>query len=171
VNISESFKSRADTAAFWEAWVAACLTRAELEVLLLPLTIAKTDEEFQSYQKRVGDILVGIPGHPKRSVEVKSASRNFVTAKDVPERMLLCSDASHRRKTNAEHNTSYAHFLMVSTVTGAIIWVPKGTPTEVTVVTDSSRNETYKCRTVARADVRELSDFVEHLEREFGYAR
>lgn len=171
--VSKSFQDRADSAAFYEAWVAAVLSRAGLYTLHHPFKIDGQDHS-QSW-----DLDVGIH-HPEtlhydhvdvrslRSslipVEVKSLSLTFLNPDTYPfNDVLVCSQSSWMRKWPGK-GTTQRDFLLVSRPTGSIIWIPKNTP--VTLgheVHDKSRNELYKAVKTTKGYLRPLADFCESL--------
>ncbi len=152
--LSESFKARADSACFWEAWVAAVLAKQGLWVRHTPF------------------VLDGTPAGPDLSVgkwnmpaEVKSQNLTFNCAADYPkDRALVCSYNSWRRKVEAgdylADGTIGCDFFLVSRETGAIVWVPKETYVHLTEVWDSDRSELYKAIYAAKCDLRDLIDYV-----------
>ena len=166
LGISESFRLRADSACFWEAWVASVLARAGLCVIHEPFTIAsdvgkKVEEYAQSF-----DLSVGTFWHDDwcdmQPVEVKSINLGFHSAEKYPFKdVLVCSQKSFLNKFPGMDNTR-RHFLFVSRETGSIVWLPYGTKVELgREVMDKSRNETYKVVYAPKSALRDLSDFVE----------
>lgn len=169
-SVSESFRNRADSAAFWEAWVGACLTRGGLYVVLQPWEIDGKDHS-QNYDLTVGSHqTVGEVGGAYLTkaieVEVKSLSLEFNSPEDYPyDEVLVCSKSSFDRKAG-RHNlyNIYTDFFLVSTETGSILWLPKGTEIGTKVVTDRERDETYQSVTCRKKDLRYLSDFIEMVK-------
>ncbi len=163
--VSESFKARADGAAFWEAWVASVLTRGGLYVQCHPWTIDGKDHS-QDFDLTVGSHQdCGLEGGcyltDAQYVEVKSLSLNFTGPEDYPkDEVLVCSQNSYIRK--ASGRGLYAPFILCSTATGSLVYIPKGT--EVTFgkeVHDRTRNELYKAVTVPKSALRPVQDFIE----------
>lgn len=144
--VSESFKRRADSAAFFEAYVAARLTRLGLYVMLNPVTIAKPGEDLSEYHRSV-DLTVYPPGLGGIPVEVKSQNLTFA---DDPisypkEKPLVCSESSWNHKNPTPSVKTRYDQLYVSRTTGAILWLPKDSPVELGVdVYDSKRGELYR---------------------------
>lgn len=159
--VSNSFRSRADSAAFWEAWVAAVLTRSGLYVTCMPWEIDGKDHG-QSYDLEVrgGDIISLI-----HKVEVKSVNLTFHNTLDYPfENALVCSQSSFLKKWSGKDSVG-RDFLIVSRVTGNVLWIPKGTKVELGVeVHDSTRNETYKAVQTSAKNLRELHEFVQKVK-------
>ena len=101
------FASRANEAAFWEAWVGAVLARCGLYTLHHPFTVAKHMGEVANYfQSWDMDVVHGpyfneegsIHGRTTR-VEVKSKNEDFTSPEDYPySTAIVCSATSHRRK-------------------------------------------------------------------------
>lgn len=166
-SVSESFRNRADSAAFWEAWVGACLTRGGLYVVLQPWEIDGKDHS-QNYDLRV---FKDFPWSIDESdagldVEVKSLSLEFNNPDDYPyDEVLVCSKNSFDRKAG-RHNlyNLYTDFFLVSVETGSILWLPEGTEIGTKTVTDRERDETYQSVTCRKKDLRYLSDFIEKVK-------
>lgn len=172
--VSQSFRDRADSAAFYEAWVGAVLSRAGLYTLHHPFQIDGKDHS-QSWDLDVSFSHPGTLHYDSRDVrslrsssvpvEVKSLSLTFLNTDSYPfDHVLICSQSSWLRKWPGT-GTVQRDFLLVSRPTGAIVWIPKGTP--VTLghpVHDKQRNETYKAVKTNKGYLRPLSDFVEAIK-------
>lgn len=168
-SVSESFRNRADSAAFWEAWVGACLTRGGLYCVLQPWEIDGKDHS-QNYDLVVyrDEFRIIKPEEPSGlfNVEVKSLSLEFNSPEDYPyDEVLVCSKSSFDRKAGV-HNlyNLYTDFFLVSVETGSILWLPEGTEIGTKVVTDRERDETYQSVTCRKKDLRYLSDFIEMVK-------
>jgi hypothetical protein len=168
-SVSESFRNRADSAAFWEAWVGACLTRGGLYVVLQPWEIDGKDHsqnyDLAVYRDKYRILKLGEPSHILE-VEVKSLSLEFNNPDDYPyDEVLVCSKNSFDRKAG-RHNlyNLYTDFFLVSVETGSILWLPEGTEIGTKVVTDRERDETYQSVTCRKKDLRYLSDFIEKVK-------
>lgn len=173
-NPSKSFLDRADSAAFYEAWVGSVLSRAGLFTVHHPFDTASNRDHGQSWDLDVGlfhpNTLHYNNGDvrslrsPLTPVEVKSLSLTFLNTDSYPfEDVLVCSQGSWLRKWPSQ-NTIQRDFLLVSRPTGSIVWVPKGTP--VTLgheVHDRQRNELYKAVKTTKPHLRQLADFVEAI--------
>lgn len=167
--LSNDFRERADSAAFYEAWVGAVLSRAGLWTLHHPFTIAESAEEVTGYAQTwdldVGSYDVqshyGVWGTP---VEVKSVNLTFHNVDTYPHpRVLVCSQASWERKW-VKADRTLRDFLFVSRPTGCILWLPHGTLVEMNkLVTDPHRDQTYKAVDADAELLRPLSDFVEKV--------
>ena len=168
--VSESFKSRANEAAFWESWVGACLTRKGLYVLHHPfladglpghelswdLDVCFSSEDepcaflspVRSYRS------VGIP------VEVKSRDLVFNGPSDYPfDEVNVCSQNSFLRKHPGSEVIG-RDFIIVSTKTGCMAWLPKMSKVSLGKETyDTKRGEVFKVVTASKADLRSFSDF------------
>ncbi len=161
--ISESFKQRADSSAFFEAWVGAMLSRCNLLTVHHPFTLANETGNPVSFYAHTWDLDVSADNKLFTPVEVKSVNLKFTEPNDYPHLgVLVCSDASFTKKWPGKSKTQ-RDFLMVSRETGGIIWLPKGTETGITVVTDKTRKETYDCRTTHKSSLLPLSAFVAHI--------
>lgn len=165
--VSESFKKRADPAAFWEAWVGAVLARAGLFTVHYPFVCDGSDEHGLSFDLEVSSC------HPyehrfqaggliSAEVDVKSLSLSFSNVESYPfDSVILCSQNSFLRKWPGS-STTKRDFLLLSTDTGSLVWVPVGTPVILGgEVYDKSRHELYRVAKVQKSDLREFSDFVE----------
>ncbi len=163
--VSQSFRDRADSAAFYEAWVGAVLARTGLFTVHQPFLIDGKDHgESWDLDVLNYDPIRILPdgGLINRRVEVKSLSVSFENVRQYPyETVLVCSQNSWLRKWPAK-DTVQRDFLLVSKPTGCICWIPAGSPVELGVlVTDKSRNETYKAVQTNKGLLRPLQDFVE----------
>jgi hypothetical protein len=169
VNVSQSFRDRADSAALFEAYVASALTREGLYVLCHPWAIDGKDHG-QSYDLEVSR------RHPNNSseydfwspvttVEVKSLNRAFTGPYDYPFKdILVCSLSSWQKKWPGTAATQ-RDFLFISRVSGAIIWLPNGSETSVTEVEDKSRlGYIQKTMTSPSSCLKSFKSFVEQVK-------
>lgn len=159
VEVSPSFRKRAPSAAFWEAWVAAVLTRGGLYVELGPWAIDGKD-----YGLSV-DLTVSSPARELK-VEVKSLNLEFNNPSDYPyEPLLVCSENSYKRKWSKYGlwpKSLPIDFLFVSRVTGAVIWLPEGSLVQGGhMVHDRERNESHVSITASRAQLRGVDEFIQ----------
>jgi hypothetical protein len=162
--ISESFKQRADSSAFFEAWVGAMLSRSALYTVHHPFTLASETGNPNSFYAHTWDLDVSADNRLFTPVEVKSVNLKFHEPNDYPHLgVLVCSDASFKKKW-PNRMTTQRDFLMVSRETGGIIWLPKGTPTGLTEVTDKARKETYMCRTAHKVELQSFAQFVMNIQ-------
>ncbi len=166
--VSQSFIDRADSAAFYEAWVGSTLSRAGLYTVHYPFKIDGKDHS-QSFDLTVCNdhtwteqVYAG--GLDGTSVEVKSLNLTFTCPDDYPfDEVLLCSQSSFNKKWPNRDYTC-RDFLLVSRKTGSIVWVPQMTQVGNKSVTDHTRGETYVAVTVGRDALKPLQDFVETFE-------
>ncbi len=162
--IGESFKRRADSSAFFEAFVGATLSRSNLWSVHHPFTLAAETGKELSFYAHSWDLDVSPDNKVFHPVEVKSVNLNFTSPDDYPHRgILVCSEASWRNKWQ-DSTVTNRDFLMVSRVNGSIVWLPKGAPVGRTEVTDKTRGETYWCITTHKNELRTLRDFVTHIQ-------
>lgn len=162
--ISESFKERADAAAFFEAWVGAMLARADLTTLHYPFTLAAETGHDLAFYANTWDLDVSKDKLIWTPLEVKSVNLKFTFPNDYPHLgVLVCSDASWQKKWKGQETTQ-RDFLMVSRLTGGIVWLPKGSDTGLTQMTDKTRGETYACRTTHKESLRSFEMFVTHIK-------
>lgn len=162
--ISDSFKQRADSSAFFEAWVGAKLSRSNLYTVHHPFTLASETGNPLSFYAHTWDLDVGVDNVNWLPVEVKSVNLKFVEPNDYPHLgLLVCSDASWQKKWPGAE-TVQRDFLMVSRDTGGIVWLPKGSPVTRKEVKDPSRNETYCCVAAHKQELVSFSDFIGYVQ-------
>ncbi len=163
--VSQSFIDRADSAAFYEAWVGAVLARAGLYTLHHPFEIDGKDHGETFDLGVFKNNLQPWYEQPGNTVEVKSLNLTFYNPDTYPfEEVLVCSQNSWLRKWPGRYYTM-RDFLFVSRATGSIVWLP--TMTQVTLgkdVEDKGRGEVYKAVTVQREALRPLQEFVDHVK-------
>jgi hypothetical protein len=158
--ISESFKQRADSSAFFEAWVGAKLSRSNLFTVHHPFTLASETNNPLSFYAHSWDLDVSHDNRLFTPVEVKSVNLSFTEPNDYPHLgVLVCSDYSWQKKWPGAETTK-RDFLMVSRTTGGIVWLPIGSETGVTPLVDKTRGESYMCRTTHKSELMPFSDFV-----------
>lgn len=158
--ISESFKTRANEAAFWEAWVGSVLSRANLYTIHFPFAADGKDNHALSWDLSVATTWDG----PYIPVECKSLSAEFLGPDSYPyERVLTCSLNSWTKKWGKNRETQ-RDFLFISKPTGCIVWLPTGVTVTETKVTDRSRGETYGSLQCDRKALRPFFDFIEHVK-------
>lgn len=158
--ISESFQQRADSAAFFEAWVGAKLSRANLFTVHHPFTLASETGNPLSFYAHTWDLDVSPDNKVFTPVEVKSVNLKFHEPNDYPHLgLLVCSEASFKKKWPGATRVM-RDFLMVSRLTGGIVWLPRGAAIGRKEVTDPSRKETYWCITAHKSELRSLSAFI-----------
>lgn len=161
VSISNSFRARADSAAFWEAWVGAQLSRKGLRTVHLPFTLTSETGNPASYYANTWDLEVGRHGF---TVEVKSSNLSFTLPNDYPHMgVLVCSESSYMKKWGPV-TENHRDFLFVSRTTGGVIWLPIGAPVTVREVTDMKRAETYACVASGKQYLRSLDEYVAYIK-------
>lgn len=164
--ISDSFKQRADSSAFFEAWVGAKLSRSNLYTVHHPFTLAAETGNPLSFYAHTWDIDVGVDNVNWLPVEVKSVNLKFTEPNDYPHMgVLVCSDASWQNKWPGVDVVS-RDFLMVSRDSGGIVWLPKGAPVIRKLVKDPTRGEEYLCVASHKTELRSLNDFVNYAKSE-----
>ncbi len=160
----QTFAGRADRAAFWEAWVGAVLSRAGLYTLHHPFTLtSETGKSNADYAHSFDlDVWVEPQNELSTEVEVKSLNLTFNNSLNYPyESLMVCSQSSWLKKWPGKDKVQ-RDFLFVSRATGAIVWLPVGSPVTMGHETvDSKRGETYKTVQAKSSDLKELCDFVE----------
>lgn len=163
---SKSFRDRADSAAFYEAWVGSVLARAGLYTAHYPFSIREDGQPGEDFSKS-HDLDVWSNPHRCSQVEVKSVNFAFSGPEDYPYNpVLLCSQSSFLKKWPGMSTTG-RHFIIVSRMTGSMVWVPEHTP--VTLgheVVDGTRGEMYKAVVVGKYSLRDLQGFVSMVKHE-----
>lgn len=167
--ISDSFRQRADSSAFFEAWVGAKLSRANLYTVHHPFTLASETGNPLSFYAHTWDLDVSVDNRVFIPVEVKSVNLRFVEPNDYPHLgLLVCSDSSWQKKWPGT-DTVQRDFLMVSRETGGIVWLPKGSPVTRKEVKDPSRNETYCCVAAHKQELCSLSHFINYVKDTYDF--
>jgi hypothetical protein len=166
--VSQSFRGRADEAAFFEAYVAAMCTREGLYCLCHPWAIDGEDhgETWDLDFSEQEDAFNGVTDSASViKAEVKSLNVPFATAMDYPyPTILVCSMNSWNRKWPGTDITS-RDFLFVCRKTGCIAWLPSGTPVEITEIEDRERRGyIQKTMVAASANLRSFEDFVNYVK-------
>lgn len=158
---SKSFLARADEACFWESYVGAALAREGLYVLHEPMHLGERNDPAKSL---TCDLHVGLTESmdPSLDLEVKSRRTRFNSPDDFDRPVTVCSQ-SWFLKNWPGHDSLGRDFLLVSSTTTAIVWVPALTPVTLGVeVLDRDRNELYKTVTVEPGWVMGLTEFLDH---------
>jgi hypothetical protein len=158
--VSESFMSRADSAAFWEAWVGACVSRMGLYTLHHPFAI-DGKEHGESWDLDVHESDMSRP----TKVEVKSQRQEFTCPSDFcPRDFIVCSQNNFMRKWPGASSIR-SDFLFVSTVTGCIVWLPKGSEVSFGHETyDKQRGELFKTVKTSANNLKSFKEFCQHVK-------
>lgn len=158
--VSDSFRARADSACFFEAWVGSALARAGLYTLHHPFNIDNQDHGMSHDLSVLTGPDFDLRDPTWTTVEVKSVNVKFTTASTYPfSDILVCSQNSFLRKWPGSSKTK-RDFLFVSRDTGNIVWLPVGSMVELGIeVMDGT--ELYRVVQAKKTDLRELSDFCE----------
>jgi hypothetical protein len=167
------FGERLEVGAYWEAWAAAVMTRCGLHVVCHPAVVGGARDHSVSHDLDVFDsdpLIYGnvevnrsFTGAVKASIqaEVKSNKFTFHSPDDYPyDTVLVCAQDSWMSKWPGKE-TVQRDFLLVSRVTGHLVWVPTGT--KVTLgypVHDRNRQYSYNCAVVNKEQLRPFQDFV-----------
>jgi hypothetical protein len=163
---SASYCARMNEASFWETWVATVLSRAGLFTVHWPSLVDGGTEHLDSWDLGVA--------HKNpfdyRKVEVKAFNIPFNSAENIRRPLFLSSQVAWDRKgLGAENHTgnhTLREWLIVSKITGMVVWVPKGSPVVTHVPQhDMSRDERFLGVTVDGKYVRSLDRFVEEVRR------
>ena len=92
LGVSDSFRGRADAAAYWEAWVGAVLSRAGLYTEHYPFYVAPGHDSTDYSQTWDLNVRATKSETPCTEVEVKSVNLEFTSAKDYPySSVIVCS--------------------------------------------------------------------------------
>jgi hypothetical protein len=159
--VSQSFRDRADSAAFWESWVGAVLARTGLTTIHNPFEIDGKDHG-QSWDIEVCHNVNGAAYDFDQTlvVEIKSLKLEFNHSEDYPfQDVLVCSRNSFLRKWPGRETTG-RDFLLVSKVTGSMVWVPMGTKVGFKEILDGERGTANWTAYCQKEDLRDLADFV-----------
>lgn len=162
--VSDSFRKRADPAAFWEAWVGATLARKGLYAQHHPFVVDGSSSHDQSWDLDVSRGLISpkpsLISFPVIPVECKSIGRAFNGPKDFPyDNPIVCSQNSWNKKWPGRDYT-VRDFLFISTETGAVVWLP--CMSQVTFgheTFDSKRDELFKAVRTDKSRIRSLDEF------------
>ena len=160
---SNSFLERADPAAYWEAWVSAVLTRMGLHVLHYPFVCDGKAEHATTWDLLVARDFDPVFVTPINEVKlaVKGISLTFNGPDDYPfDEVLVCSHSNFKAKWGPRDYLP-RDFMLVSKITGSIVWVPAMTETGLKVVKDPTRKNPHKSVTVHKENLRTLPEFVE----------
>ncbi len=100
------------------------------------------------------------------ATEVKSSALTFTKPQDYPmPTALVCAQDSWMKKWPGKE-TVQRDFLLVSRVTGHIVWIPVGTKVQLNhPVTDRNRDYSYKCAVVNREQLQPFRKFVDMVKR------
>lgn len=157
--LSQSFKDRADEACFWEAWVAAMIARNGYPVTHMDFSVG--DEADPEKAISFDLVIGGLPD--KLPVDVKSRGVRFTQPESFPfESVNVCSANFARRNFKTEKELG-RHFLIVSSFTGHILWLPKGTPLQSRMVIDGTRSEAFLCMAADRDCLQTFGEFIDYL--------
>ncbi len=165
LGVSDSFRGRADSAAYWEAWCGAVLSRANLHTHHYPFPggdFGSDGEYGHTWDLNVSN--TAYPWGNQHPVEVKSVNLTFTNASDYPcDSVIVCSQNSFLRKWPGSSSVG-RDFLFVSRITGNIVWLPSASKISVGHETmDRSRGELYKTVHAKKSDLHDLSEFVEKV--------
>lgn len=159
--VSASFQERANQAAFWEAWVGAVLSRAGLTTVHYPFVV-----DGGEYHGTTWDLDVSTDSGKRVPLECKALSLSFTRPDDYPfSDALVCSKSSWDKKWPGETATC-RDFLMISMVTGSILWLPSGSPVRFGTVTDTTRGHTYGVVKALRSNLLPLFNMIEFIHEE-----
>lgn len=164
MNISESFRARADLACYMEAYVAGMFARNRLYVLHAPLITDPTEKEREALMYHTSDLCLMDPTDPLGEmypVEVKSTSGKFHRS---PDGILVCSQASFDRKYGPGKTALPVMYAYISAKSAEVVCIPSGVKLIKNVPwVDRTRNESYevvvaKCTSEAYLTVAQASE-------------
>lgn len=116
--------------------------------------------ERREWLSRYGDIAV--PDLDGIHLEVKSRRIRFTSPEDFPyPTVYVDGEGSRRQKIVPDDRVAY---VLVSQVTGAVVWVPPGTPTRKRRIWDRVRNIPVLIHEVPREALLAYGELVEYLK-------
>jgi hypothetical protein len=160
LRLSESFRGRADEACFWEAYVASKLAREGLYVTMNPFSLGEVADPEKATS---WDLDVFVNPDIAYPVEVKSRNLSFT---DKPhqfpfEDVNVCSQ-NFFLKNWPGYDCTGRDFMMVSTRTGGLLWLPAGSKVCMgKEVFDSDRGEAFRVVTAKRELLRQYAEFAQ----------
>ncbi len=161
---SKSFRSRANSACFYEAWVGSVLSRAGLYTTHLPW--GDFSPEAAVSQAEAFDLHISYPtGLIDLDVEVKSVNTTFTSPADYPyDSVIVCSQNSFLKKWPGKSRVG-RDFIYVSRDTGSMVWLPKNSAVTLGHETfDPTRNELYKVARAKKSQLKDLQSFVDYVK-------
>lgn len=161
--LAPSFLARQEEAMFWEAYVGARLAKEGLYVVHEPMHLG---EYYDPLKGLTCDLRVS-PWPPVSclpvellDVEVKSRQRYFHKPADLGQNVFICNQQWFLNNFPG-YSTLGRDFLLVSKVTGHILWAAEGTEVTMGVdMYDDERQLAYKGVTVRTSDLGDFSGFV-----------
>lgn len=161
--VSESFKKRADSSAYFEAWVGAMLARSGLYTLHHPFNVASSKDQFGQFA-HTWDLDVSSDKRIFTPTEVKSVNLTFNSVDEYPyDSVLVCSEKSFLNKWPGGSQIG-RDFLLVSRYTGALVWIPKGSWVGRHKTYDHDRGESFGAMRTSKENLRSMEDFVAHIK-------
>lgn len=164
--VGKSFRDRADGAAFMEAWVGMVLSRNGLHVTLFPFTYNDGKDHTHTWDIDVSKTSPRLNSCLPHAVEVKSTSHYFTGEADFqdfsgPNTVFISSKSAYIGKYYGNPNTP-RNWLITSKKSGAVVWVPSGTPVLYTEILDPQRGP-FQAACVSKGKLRSLVEFVEYI--------
>ncbi len=169
--LSKSFLARADEACFWESYVASLLCRNGFLVEHNPM-------EFGEFHDPIGALTRDLtvyyfkPGHPGcvgTGLEVKSRHITFNGPDDYKWPTVRVCAEKWFKKNWPTADIFPVDFFIVSSITGAIVWVPAGTKaTFGNYAVDTERNEKYLVVECSKEDLRSFEEYVRMIKESNG---
>lgn len=180
-DMPKSFADRLAVGAFWEGYVASCLALNGLHTLHNPAVVGGERDHSISHDL---DVFANNPFEPgtftdesclrerrggdkegvtkaQTQLEVKSSKLTFTGPLNYPNiTATVCAQESWMNKWPGKE-TVQRDFILVSRVTGSMVWVPVGAKVQMNhMVHDMVRNYTYKCVIVGREQLRTFQEYV-----------
>ncbi len=156
---SGDFSKRMENSPYWEATIGTLLSKAGLVSVHFPSDITD-DDKSQSVDLKVGTEN-DYWNQTLRDLEVKGVSIGFKDCKSYPfDMMWTWSQFSYLNKwPGTDH--SVIDFIKISMKTGAVVWVPRGTPIEMGHESfDKTRGTFFKVVGVHKKYLKSFEDFI-----------
>ncbi len=155
---SKSFLQRADSAAFWEAYVASKIAREGFNVTIMESHHGEyiKPEKLTSY-----DMEVHIS--PEMSLPIEVKSRKYLDMEVSKENIWVCNKKFFDRCWPG-WDVIGRDFIFVNSRDSHMLWLPAGTPVGLGAEHDRSRNETFEVVTVPTNTLKPFRDFIAFLK-------
>ncbi len=155
--LSKSFLARADEACFWESYVSAILCRNGFVVQHNPMAFGEFHDPIGALTR---DLQVTYE-NCSYGLEIKSRHITFNGPEDYKWSSVRVCAEKWFKKNWPTADIFPVDFFIVSSITGAIVWVPAGTKaTFGNYAVDTERNEKYLVVECSKEDLRSLEEYV-----------
>lgn len=140
--LSESFIHRMAEAAFWESYVATCLSRMGFHVMHYPTDIREDGFQKAGMYDSADLAIVNLNGGADFDIEVKSWATGAPYADEFGHDRVLCSRSSWLKNGYSSH--LHPIFVIVNKSTGEMLWLPGYAPTRLGLWSDPGRDYVEK---------------------------